>query len=201
VSQAEVSEEVLWLLSYYRSSEIRGSLFFGRLANALRPGPIQHDLSKHFADEAQHAWYWTDCIDRLGARPMKLDEAYQDQYLEAAGLPANMMEILAITFVFEHRVIDQYNRHLKAPTVHPQIQDTIRRIMKDEGWHLYWVRKALDGMEERFGADEVERTLERFRQADREVYAKTLAEHTDVLSIVLGPTGVEGDIDADDDHR
>lgn len=192
MARGEVSEEVLWLLSYYRSSEIRGSLFFGRLAHALRPGPIQHDLSKHFADEAQHAWYWTDCIDRLGASPTKVDEAYQDQYLEAAGLPANIMEILAVTFVFEHRVIDQYNRHLKAADVHPEIQATIRRIMADEGWHLYWVRKALDGMEERLGAGEVEATLERFRQADREVYAQTLAEHRDVLSIVIGGT--------DDDH-
>lgn len=195
MSRSEVSEEVLWLLSYYRSSEIRGSLFFGRLANALRPGPIQHDLSKHFADEAQHAWYWTDCIDRLGARPVKLDEAYQDQYLEAAGLPANIMEILAVTYVFEHRVIDQYNRHLKAAAVHPEIAATIRRIMKDEGWHLYWVRKALDDMEARFGADEVNGALARYRQADSEVYAKTLAEHAEIVSIVLGGN------DEHDSHR
>lgn len=186
MSPSELSDEVLWLLSYYRSSEIRGSLFFGRLANALRPGPIQHDLSKHFADEAQHAWYWTDCIDRLGARPIKLDDAYQDQYLEAAGLPANMMEILAVTYVFERRVIDQYNRHLKAAAVHPEIATTIRRIMKDEGWHLYWVRNALDDMEERLGADEVNGALARYRQADSEVYAKTLAEHAEIVSIVLG---------------
>jgi len=64
-----LSDDELFVLSYYRSSEINGSLFFGRLARVLRPGPVQHDLTKHFADEAQHAWYWTDCLDRLGARP------------------------------------------------------------------------------------------------------------------------------------
>src|SRR5687768_6146379 len=107
----EISDDELFLLSFYRTSEINGSLFFGRLARVLRPSPIQHDLSKHFADEAAHAWYWTDCIDRVGARPMKLSEAYQDQYLEAAGLPVNLMEVLAITLVFEGRVIGQYRQH------------------------------------------------------------------------------------------
>ena len=96
-------DDELFLLSYYRTSEINGSLFFGRLARTVRSGPIQHDLSKHFADEAQHAWYWTRCIDRLGARPIPMASGYQDQYLEAAGLPVNLMEVLAITLVFEQR--------------------------------------------------------------------------------------------------
>ena len=57
-----LSENELWLLSFYRTSEISGSLFFGKLARTLRPGPIQIDMTKHFADEANHAWYWTECI-------------------------------------------------------------------------------------------------------------------------------------------
>ena len=166
-----------WVLSYYRMSEINGALFFGRLARALKPSPIQHDLTKHFADEAQHAWYWTDCLERLGSPPIKLSDAYQDQYLEAAGLPVNMMEILAITLVFERRVINQYARHLAVPGVRPEVKDTIDRIMADERWHVQWVRDALTGMEERYGKDTVADTLRRFKDADREVYAKTLAEH------------------------
>ena len=58
------------------------------------------------ADEAAHAWYWTDCIDRVGARPMKLSEAYQDQYLEAAGLPAESRERGIDQHVrFKHKVV------------------------------------------------------------------------------------------------
>lgn len=172
-----LSDDELFLLSYYRSSEINGSLFFGRLARVLRPGPIQHDMSKHFADEAQHAWYWTQCIDRLGARPMKLADAYQDRYLEAAGAPANLMEVLAVTLVFERRVINQYARHLAAGRVHPEIAATISRIMEDERWHVQWVRDALVGMEERHGKEQVAQTLKRYRDADREVYAETIAEY------------------------
>lgn len=172
-----LSDDELFVLSFYRSSEINGSLFFGRLARALKPSPIQHDLSKHFADEAQHAWYWTDCIDRLGARPLKLADAYQDRYLEAAGLPMNLMEVLAITLVFERRVINQYAKHLAVPALHPEVTATIERIMEDERWHVQWVRDALSGLEDRFGREHVESTLRRYRAADQEVYAGALREY------------------------
>ena len=175
-SPAELSDDDLFLLSYYRSSEISGSLFFGRLARVLKPSPIQHDISKHFADEAQHAWYWTRCIDALGARPLKLTEAYQDQYLEAAGVPANLMEVLAITLVFERRVINQYSRHRAVPGLDPHVTETIDLIMADEKWHVRWVRAALAGLEDRYGKDDVAATLQRCRQADRDVHAATLAE-------------------------
>src|SRR5262249_37702424 len=48
---APVTENELWLLSYYRSSEINGALFFGRVARTIR-GPLQVDVTHHFADEA-----------------------------------------------------------------------------------------------------------------------------------------------------
>lgn len=180
-----LEDDERWLLSYYRTSEINGSLFFGRLARALRPSDIQHDLSKHFADEAQHAWYWTDCLDKLGTRPIRLSEAYQDQYLEAAGLPANMMEVLAITLVFERRVINQYAKHNALPRLHPAIKDTIAKIMQDEKWHVSWVSEALESMKPKYGEDVVNDTLARCKQADKEVYAHTLAEHEQRLAFLF----------------
>ncbi|HVE45375.1 MAG TPA: ferritin-like domain-containing protein [Acidimicrobiales bacterium] len=186
-----LSEDELFVLSFYRSSEINGSLFFGRLARALKPSPIQHDLSKHFADEAQHAWYWTDCIDRLGARPLKLADAYQDRYLEAVGLPVNMMEVLAITLVFERRVINQYAKHLAATGLQPEVKETIDRIMEDERWHVQWVRDALGGFETRFGKEHVDATLKRYREADREVYAEALAEYEERFAFLTDPNRKE----------
>ena len=180
-----LSDDELWVLSYYRTSEINGALFFGRLARTLKPSPIQHDLTKHFADESQHAWYWTDCLDRLGKRPIKLSEGYQDQYLEAAGLPVNLMEVLAITLVFERRVINQYAKHLAIPDVIPEVKETIDRIMLDERWHVQWVRDALEGMEDKFGKETIAETLRRYKEADREVYARTLEEHEARLGFLL----------------
>jgi len=180
-----LSKNERWLLSFYRTSEINGALFFGRLARALRPGPIQADMTRHFADESQHARYWTDCITTLGSEPLKLRDAYQDQYLEAGGMPVNLMEILAVTLVFERRVVGQYVTHSKVPDLKQPIRDTLDKIMDDERWHVSWVGGALKELEKTWGEDEVARTLKRYTDADQEVYRKTLAEHEHIIGELM----------------
>lgn len=180
-----LSDNELWLLSFYRASEISGSLFFGRLARSIRPGPIQRDMTKHFADESAHSWYWTKCIEDLGASPLKLRQAYQDQYLEAAGIPVNVMEVLAVTQVFEQRVISQYAVHAAVPGLNPYVRDTLKRIMQDEAWHIHWIKEALTEMETKYGADLVAKTLKKFKDADREVYRNTMQEHGERLNEIL----------------
>ena len=179
-----ISEHELWVLSFYRTSEIVGSLFFGRLARSLSPGQIQIDMTKHFADEALHAHYWTQCIESLGAEPVKTKQAYQDQYLEAAGMPANLMEVLAITHIFEQRVIKQYATHSKELALRPEVKETLYKIMDDEKWHIQWVREALAGMEQKYGKEMIDDTIGRFREADAQVYEKTLQELTDRFAIL-----------------
>lgn len=179
-----IDEDDLWILSFYRTSEISGALFFGRLAKTLKPGPIQRDMTKHFSDESLHAWYWTECIEKLGSHPLKLDQSYQDQYIAAAGLPANIMEVLAITQVFEKRVIGQYSLHSAVPRLDPEIKATLRRIMEDEKWHIEWIRDALKAMEPEYGRDRIEATIRRFTEADREVYEKTMDEHSARLGAI-----------------
>jgi demethoxyubiquinone hydroxylase (CLK1/Coq7/Cat5 family) len=182
-----LTENDLWLLSYYRSSEINGALFFGRVARTLRAGKLQAEVTHHFADEANHARYWTECINELGCDPIKLRGSYQDQYLQAIGAPTSLMEILAITQVFEKRVIGQYRRHLLAPGLHPRVRQTIDQIMVDERWHIAYVRDALAEMEDRYGPDHIAGTVDRFTRADQEVYAKTLAEYGDRVAFLHGP--------------
>lgn len=187
----------LWLLSFYRTSEINGSLFFGQLARSISPGPLQVDMTHHFADEAQHAWLWTRTLERLGAKPQRVEEAYQDRYLAACGIPVNVMELLAVTHVFEKRVIQQYSRHLHAPGVHPEVAQTLQTIMQDERWHLRWVRDALKALEPEYGADAISRTLARYAEADARVYAAIRETHGERLRHILGdgpgaPTEGEG---------
>jgi bacterioferritin (cytochrome b1) len=184
-----MKDDELWILSFYRTSEISGALFFGKLARTIRSGPILFDLTKHFADEAQHAWYWTECIRDLGGAPLKLSDAYQDQYVAAAGLPANLMEVLAITQIFERRVINQYTRHSNAPDLAAPVLRTLEKIMKDEVWHIQWVKDALASLEPEYGKDAIEKTIERCRAADREVYAKTSQEHEERLEALFGRPG------------
>ena len=177
--QRRLTDNERWLLSFYRTSEISGALFFGRLAKSMSPGQIQHDMTKHFADESQHAWYWTTCMAQLGAQPLVLSDAYQDQYLAAVGLPANLMEVLALTQIFERRVIHQYARHSRVPLLHAAVKTTLDTIMQDEKWHIDWVGKALKGMESAYGAAYIADTLARYREADQAIYQHMLHEHAE----------------------
>jgi hypothetical protein len=174
-----LDENELWMLSFYRRSEIAGALFFARLANSLKPGAVQFDMTRHFADESRHAWEWTSCIARLGSEPLPIDGAYQDRYLRAAGLPANFMEVLAITHVFERRVFHHYSAHHRLPGLRAEVKEALARIMADEKWHLAWVGKALRDLEPSFGKENIGSTLKRFTEADRYVHRAFLDEHAD----------------------
>jgi len=175
-SPPALSENDLWLLSFYRTSEVSGALFFGRVARSVHPGPLQRDITHHFADEANHARWWSECVDDLGAAPLNLGRAYQDDYLGAAGLPANVMEVLAITQVFEKRAINLYHRHMRLDGVHPRVAQTLDRIMGDERWHIQYVRAALREQEAVHGPEAIEATLRRFDEADDAVFARLMAE-------------------------
>jgi 1,2-phenylacetyl-CoA epoxidase catalytic subunit len=176
-----------WLLSYYRTSEISGALFFGQIARRLKPGALQQDVTRHFADEAQHARYWTDCLAALGVAPLKLGEAYQDRYLAEAGAPVNLIEILAVTQVFEQRVMRQYAAHLASGAEGP-VAETLGRIIDDERWHIHYVRRALKALAEQHGDAPVETALARYRAADARVFEELSLEHGDRLE-ALALTG------------
>lgn len=180
-----LTENELWLLSFYRHSEIQGALFFARLAQLLPTGAVQCDITRHFADESQHARYWTDCITQLGNTPLKLSNAYQDKYFKAAGIPASLMEVLAITQVFEVRAIRQYGLHLKAPQLQPLVRETLTKIMEDEKWHLSWVQAALKDMEQKYGSEMINAAIKKYRQADQEVFEKTLKEYGEIIQEIV----------------
>lgn len=171
-----VSDNDRWMLSYYRVSEINGALFFGRMARIIRPGKIQAQVTHHFADEAAHSSYWTSCMEDLGFHPEKHRATYQDRYFTALGIPANLMEVMAITLVFEKRVSSHYRRHLAYPGTHPRIRETIDRIMLDERRHIKYVREALDDMTSRYGEEFISQTVERYQEADNDAYMALISE-------------------------
>lgn len=164
-----------WLLSFYRASELQGALFFGRLARNIRDERLACDMTAHFADEARHASLFTECLREMGAGPWDVGRAYQDAYLEAAGLPASLMEVLALTHVFECRVMRQYARHLREPRLHPAIARTLEAIMRDERHHVAWTGAALARLRGEDGAEAVDAALTRFRAADELVHDDAMA--------------------------
>ncbi|HUQ82311.1 MAG TPA: phosphopantetheine-binding protein [Gemmatimonadaceae bacterium] len=166
----EISENDLWILSYYRESELAGSLVMGRLARETDDDDLRVHLTEHCAEEAHHAWLWTETILKVGGTPKRVAETYQARYYAEIGTPASLLEILALTQVFERRVIRHFRAHLKWPNTHPAVAETLKRMIEDEVGHITWVKDRLD----RYAADKgdavVAETMRRFTEVDQRVY-------------------------------
>ncbi len=190
-----ITDEELWILSYYRASELAGSLLMGRLARKARDDELRARLTWHFAEEARHAWRWTEVIRLLGADPLPIDETYQSNYLGRTGMPRDQIELLALTYVFERRVARHFTLHRQLEQVHPLIRSTLAAMCAEEGPHLRWIKDRLDAETDQASVDE---KLARYEEVDREVYrieAERFAERGWVL-----PRHVLDELRADPDQ-
>jgi acyl carrier protein len=166
----EISENDLWILSYYRESELAGSLVMGRLARETDDDDLRVHLTEHCAEEAHHAWLWTETILKVGGTPKRVAETYQTRYYAEIGTPSSLLEILALTQVFERRVIRHFRAHLKWPNTHPAVAETLRRMIEDEVGHLSWVKDRLDRYAAERGDSIVAETMRRYTEVDERVY-------------------------------
>lgn len=164
-----VDQNELWVLSYYRSSELAGALLFGRLARRTSDAELAVYLTQHFAEEARHAWLWTETIRSLGHLPIPITETYQSQYAREAGIPATMAEVLLLTQVFEERIYSHFTRHASRPSVDPAVRRTLEVMLEDERGHLDWIRQWL----ERDGRD-FHALKQRYQEMDQRIYQQAL---------------------------
>lgn len=170
----EIAENELWILSYYRESELAGALVMGRLARCTDDDDLRVRLTQHCAEEANHAWMWTATILEVGGRPLRVSETYQSRYYAKIGQPTTVLEVLALTQVFEKRVLRHFRDHLRRPDTHPAVARTLQRMVTEEAGHIGWVKERLDRCADEVGAAAVEEVLRRFEEIDKEVYADLL---------------------------
>jgi acyl carrier protein len=166
----EISENDLWILSYYRESELAGGLIMGRLARETDDDDLRVHLTEHCAEETNHAWLWTQTILKVGGTPKRVAETYQTRYYAEIGMPASLLEILTLTQVFERRVIRHFRAHLKWPNVHPAVTETLHRMIEDEVGHISWVKDRLDRYAVEKGEAIVADTMRHFTEVDERVY-------------------------------
>ena len=166
----EISENDLWILSYYRESELAGSLVMGRLARETDDDDLRVLLTEHCAEEAHHAWLWTETILKVGGTPKRVAETYQARYYAEIGTPTSLLDILALTQVFERRVIRHFRAHLKWPNTHPAVAATLQRMIEDEIGHITWVKDRLDRYASERGEAVVAETMRRYTEVDERVY-------------------------------
>ena len=95
---------------------------------------------------------------------------------EEVGTPLTMLEILALTQVFERRVYRHFTDHLQRPDLHPAIATTLRRMLDEERGHLTWVKHWLD-KQAATRPTEVREVMRRYAAADEVIYAAISAEY------------------------
>lgn len=164
------------LLNFYRASELHGGLILGQMVRRTRDPELILNLTRHSAEEVMHAQLWTETIIAIGGRPAPVRDTYQTRYAAEMGTPISMLEILALTQVFERRVYRHFMEHLRRPGVHPVVADTLRRMIDEERGHLTWVKKWLDTQAEKRPA-EVREVMQRYAVIDERVYAAMSAEY------------------------
>jgi demethoxyubiquinone hydroxylase (CLK1/Coq7/Cat5 family) len=139
----EITERELAVLNFYRASELQGGLILGRLVEHVRDPELIVRLTAHSAEEVMHAQLWTETIVAVGGRPRPTSDTYQSRYAAAIGTPASLVEVLALTQVFERGVYRHFVRHLRRAGTHRRVQATLRRMLDDERGHLSWVQEWL----------------------------------------------------------
>ena len=183
----DINENDLWILSYYRESELTGSLVMGRLARETDDDDLRVHLTEHCAEEAFHAWLWTETILKVGGTPKRVAETYQARYYAEIGTPASLLEVLALTQVFERRVIRHFRAHMKWPNTHPAVLETLQRMIDDEVGHISWVKDRLDRYAAEKGEAIVADTMRRFTEVDERVYEAAM-RYRDNARELLDPT-------------
>jgi demethoxyubiquinone hydroxylase (CLK1/Coq7/Cat5 family) len=157
------------LLNFYRASELHGGLILGQMVRRTRDPRLILNLTKHSAEEVTHAQLWTETIIAIGGRPAPVRETYQTRYAAAVGTPLTLLEVLALTQIFERRVYRHFTLHLRVPGIHPAVAATLRRMIDEERGHLSWVKAWLDE-QSKTRSVEVRDVMRKYALADQRVY-------------------------------
>jgi len=168
-----VSEQELWLLNFYRNSELHGALLMGRLARTVADADIVVPATRHCATEARHAAILTEALHALGGRVDPRIETIQQHYSARGGVPTALVDVLVLSEVLEHRVVTTYRAHVARAGAHPDVQRTLRGILQemaaeDHGEKGSWIERALDARSK----DAVAAAEKRWRAVDESVSAE-----------------------------
>jgi demethoxyubiquinone hydroxylase (CLK1/Coq7/Cat5 family) len=142
----------------------------------VRDPELLIDLGRHSAEEVLHSRMWTEAIVAVGGRPVPTRDTYQARYARAIGAPTSVLQVLALTQVFERRVYRHFLDHAAIPGTHPVVRRTLERMVEEERHHLSWVKRWLDGAARRRG-EVVRAMMRRYAAVDEGIYASLCDEY------------------------
>jgi tRNA isopentenyl-2-thiomethyl-A-37 hydroxylase MiaE len=174
-----VQRSLAWRLNWYRQSELEGALLLGRMIRQANDAHLVHELTKHCADEARHAWLWQRTLAALSLPSVRIRRSYQSFYAEQVGPPRTLAEVLALTHVFEHRVHRHFSDERRRVDLPHAVRHTYGILLRDEAAHLDWVARWLANQ------SGVEDIVRRYRIADARV-VRRLRPYADRLWDIEG---------------
>jgi bacterioferritin (cytochrome b1) len=182
-SEMSATDKLVMIFSFYRDAELRGARLLFNLIHHLKDAEAQLKMSRHLADETRHAWLWTKRIADLGGAPVMIDDGYQRRLGLRAGVPKDLIDLLALTVVVEERARSRYMLHASMPNVDQETLGVLKAVTEDETWHLAWIERQMHEIARRQGTPErADQALERYRAIDREVYATLAADEAFLMT-------------------
>jgi len=97
-----------------------------------------------------------------------------------------LLEVLALTQIFERRVVRHFKAHLAWPGTHPEVARTLQQLIDEEVGHIRWVKDRLDAYGAIHGELVVREMLDRFQRIDEQVY-NGLRQYAECVELVAGP--------------
>jgi bacterioferritin (cytochrome b1) len=171
-----LTDREFWLLNFYRNSELHGALLMGRLARTLGGTFLLANVTRHCATEAHHAALLTELVAELGGEIEPRLETIQEHYSREGGVPMELVDLLVLSEILEHRVLVSYREHLNASGVHPRVREVLEEILREEEEHGgsedAWLEQALA----RLPHAEVSQARKKWREIDDRVAARIHAQ-------------------------
>jgi bacterioferritin (cytochrome b1) len=139
----------LWVLNFFRNSELHGALLMGRLARTLTDTNLLVQVTRHSATEARHAAMLSETIAALGGSIDPHVATVQEYYSARGGVPASLIDLLVLSEVLEQRVLTTYRAHLTRADVAPPARQCLAAILQEMeaeeegGDHATWIDEAL----------------------------------------------------------
>lgn len=166
----------LWLLNFYRNSELHGALLMGRLARTLNGADLLANITRHCATEAHHAALLTELIAELGGALDPKLGTMQEHYSREGGVPTELVDLLVLSETLEHRVLASYREHLNDSPANARVREVLEEILEEEEEHGgkedAWIELAL----ERLPAAQVAESRRRWQEIDARVAGQLHAQ-------------------------
>ena len=159
------------LLSAYSKAELIGGMILGNFVRKTKDDELRGALTKHAAEEFNHALYVVEALEELGLEPLEVHDDSKDQYYAQAGLPKDEVELMAMTAAFEPIVIHHYNAHIQAKGTNPVVAKALQKMNDEDDEHKDWIVVWLNNYPDQKYAQS---TLKRYQEVIKVAYEKEL---------------------------